>query len=134
MFAWEADDLKAQVDTLMNETLHLYQKIHAYVRHHLKAQYGDKVMPADGTIPAHLLGNMWAQSWSNLLNIVPALNPRSDVQPIDAAVDKKLATWTIRQLYELSEKFFHDLGMDNMTPTFWNKSILEKPTDRNMTW
>jgi len=37
-------------------------------------------------------------------------------------------------MFELSEKFFHDLGMDNMTPIFWDKSILEKPADRNLTW
>ena len=90
MFAWEADDLKAQVDTLMNETLHLYQKIHAYVRHHLKAQYGDKVMPADGTIPAHLLGNMWAQQWGNLLTVIPEMNPNPDLEAIDAKVNEKL--------------------------------------------
>lgn len=134
MFPWEADDLKAQVDTLMNETLPLYQKVHAYVRFHLQNKYGPEVMPKDGTIPAHLLGNMWAQSWSNLLNIIPELNPRSDVPPIDAEVNKKLSTWSIEQLYRLSEKFFFDLGMENMTETFWEKSILEKPTDKNMTW
>ena len=89
MFEWETPDMKEQVDSLMHETLPLYEKIHAYVRYFLKEKYSN-VMPADGTIPAHLLGNMWAQQWSNLLNIIPTMNPNPDVDPIDNKVNDKL--------------------------------------------
>lgn len=133
MFSWETPDMKQQVDTLMGEAMLLYQKVHAYVRFHLTKQYGTTVMPKDGTIPAHLLGNMWAQSWSNILNVIPALNPNPDVDPIDEKVNQKLAGWSIRQMYELSEKFFADLGLGKMTQIFWDKSILEKPAGINMT-
>ncbi|KAH9396896.1 hypothetical protein TYRP_003196 [Tyrophagus putrescentiae] len=133
MAEWETADMKAQVDKLMEETMPLYQKIHAYVRYHLKEKYGDGVMPADGTIPAHLLGNMWAQQWGNLLNIIPEMNPNPEMKPIDTKVNEKLQTWTVKKMFELSEKFFADLGMQKMTDTFWKKSILVKPTDRNLT-
>ena len=132
MFSWEADDLKQQVDTLMEEAMPLYKKVHAYVRHFLKKKYPD-VIPVDGTIPAHLLGNMWAQQWGNMLNVITDMNPHPDVKPIDSEVNEKLQTWKIEDMYRLSEKFFADLGMDNMTETFWTNSILEKPDDRNLT-
>lgn len=90
MAEWETPDMKAQVDKLMEETMPLYQKIHAYVRYHLTKQYGEAVMPKDGTIPAHLLGNMWAQQWGNLLTVIPAMNPNPDVEAIDAKVNEKL--------------------------------------------
>lgn len=91
MFSWETNDLKQQVDQLMTELEPLYKKIHAYVRYHLTQKYGEGVMPADGTIPAHLLGNMWAQQWSNILNTITAINPHNDTEPIDAKVNDKLA-------------------------------------------
>ncbi len=90
MSSWETADMKEQVDELMEELMPLYAKIHAYVRHHLTRKYGPEVMPADGTIPAHLLGNMWAQQWSNVLNTVTELNPHPEVVPIDSEVNRKL--------------------------------------------
>lgn len=91
MASWETADMKAQVDELMAQTAPLYEKIHAYVRYHLQKKYPEKgVMPADGTIPAHLLGNMWGQQWSNILNSIPELNPHADVVPIDSEVNRKL--------------------------------------------
>ncbi|XP_017490765.1 PREDICTED: angiotensin-converting enzyme-like, partial [Rhagoletis zephyria] len=133
MSSWETADMKEQVDELMEELMPLYAKIHAYVRHHLTRKYGPEVMPVDGTIPAHLLGNMWAQQWSNVLNTVTELNPHPEVVPIDSEVNRKLKNWTVLQMFQLSERFFHDLGMANMTRSFYRKSILEKPTDRNLT-
>lgn len=98
MAEWETADMKAQVDKLMEETMPFYQKIHAYVRFHLKETYGDDVMPADGTIPAHLLGNMWAQQWGNVLNVHPKMNPHSDVEEIDNKVKEKLQVSVLRIL------------------------------------
>lgn len=90
MFEWESTDMKEQVDKLMDELMPLYKKIHAYVRHFLTQKYGSQVMPADGTIPAHLLGNMWAQQWGNLLNTVSGMNPYPEAEPIDSKVNAKL--------------------------------------------
>ena len=33
---------------------------------------------------------------------------------------------------KLSESFFAELGFDNMTDIFWEKSMIEKPTDREV--
>ena len=43
-----------------------YEELHAYVRFKLRQKYPEV---KDGEpIPAHLLGNMWAQSWVNIYN------------------------------------------------------------------
>ena len=89
MFAWETPDLKGQINSLMSELTPLYERIHAYVRYFLKQKYPE-TMPDDGTIPAHLLGNMWAQQWSNLLTTIREMNPHPDIEPMDAKVNERL--------------------------------------------
>ena len=42
--------------------------------------------------------------------------------------------YTARKMFELSDKFFTDLGLDKMTDTFWRKSVIEKPKDRPIVW
>lgn len=64
LFPWETADFKEQIKLLWDELEGFYKKLHAYVRMKLRNVYGEQ-MPADGTIPAHLLGNMWAQQWGN---------------------------------------------------------------------
>ena len=82
LFPWETPDIKEQTAKLWEQLKPLYQKIHAYVRMRLKDKYGDK-MPKDGTIPAHLLGNMWAQQWSNIMNTIDNVDPYPEIKPID---------------------------------------------------
>ena len=60
---WETPDFKQQLEDLWQKLRPSYQILHTYVRMKLRQKYGTR-MPSDGTIPAHLLGNMWAQQWS----------------------------------------------------------------------
>ena len=64
--SYDVDDLSSQLEELWADLSPLYIQLHAYVRRKLHAKYGERVVPLDGPIPAHLLGNMWAQSWINL--------------------------------------------------------------------
>ena len=82
LFAWETPDIKEQTAMLWEKLKPFYQKLHAYVRMHLKKAFPDK-MPNDNTIPAHLLGNMWAQQWSNIMNTVDGIDPYPDTPAID---------------------------------------------------
>src|SRR5260370_21785513 len=63
------DAFTAEVDRLWEQVRPLYLSLHAYVRAKLREKYGD-VVPASGPIPAHLLGNMWAQEWENIYPLV----------------------------------------------------------------
>jgi peptidyl-dipeptidase A len=61
-----AADFGALVDSLWQEVKPLYVELHAFVRARLFEFYGPNVVGKSAPIPAHLLGNMWAQSWGNL--------------------------------------------------------------------
>ncbi|XP_076312422.1 angiotensin-converting enzyme-like [Tachypleus tridentatus] len=124
---YESETFRDDVENLWNELRPLYQKIHAYVRMKLRETYGDK-MPKDGTIPAHLLGNMWAQTWTSLLE---------DLKPFDKPsidVTKKMQElkWDAEKMFKVSEEFFTSLGLIPMPPEFWEHSMLTKPKDRDV--
>jgi hypothetical protein len=77
LFPYETKDFKEQMATLWKTVEPFYQKLHAYVRMKLRKQYLNK-MPSDGTIPAHILGDMWGQSWVNIFELVaPYPNKKS---------------------------------------------------------
>ena len=63
------DAFAKEVDRLWEQLKPLYLSLHSYVRWKLREKYGNLV-PANGPIPAHLLGNMWAQDWSNVYDLV----------------------------------------------------------------
>lgn len=65
LFDWETKHFKQQMQSLWAQIQPFYQKLHAFVRMNLREYYPNKI-PSDGTIPAHLLGNMWAQTWNNI--------------------------------------------------------------------
>lgn len=62
---YEDSTFEQQLENIFEEIRPLYQQLHAYVRHALRAKYGDLVTET-GPIPMHLLGNMWAQSWDSV--------------------------------------------------------------------
>ena len=67
---YEAPTFEADVRKLYDEFRPLYQQLHAYVRRKLKNHYGKELFPDSGHIPAHLFGNMWSQSWSNIYDLL----------------------------------------------------------------
>src|SRR5919108_660668 len=67
------DDFAKEVDRLWTQVRPLYLKLHAYVRMKLRDKYGD-IVPANGPIPAHLLGNIWAQDWTNIYPLAAPAN------------------------------------------------------------
>lgn len=90
MFDWEDNNIKNDVEYLMNDLMDLYKKLHAWVRYWLGKKYQ---LPADGTIPAHLFGNMWAQTWSNMINVVPEMQPESKVESLDKYFNERIKVY-----------------------------------------
>ncbi len=68
------DDFAAELDRLWLQVRPLYLSLHTYVRRRLREHYGATEVPAHGPIPADLLGNMWAQDWSNIYPLVAPKN------------------------------------------------------------
>lgn len=105
----------------------LYQELHAYVRYQLKKHY--KKMSSDGPIGAHLLGNMWAQEWSSIYDLV---QPFPDIAPLDVTPNLIKQHYTPKKMFELAQSFFVSIGLDAMPASFWNKSVLSKPENKSI--
>ncbi|CAG0888979.1 unnamed protein product [Cyprideis torosa] len=110
------------VEELWEQLKPFYKQLHAYVRRQLANRFTESVVDLTGPIPAHLLGNMWAQDWSNLNLTVYDDVPSFDVT--DAMIEQG---YNATYMFQLSDQFFGDLGLLKMTETFWEKSMLEKP-------
>ncbi|MFN0084138.1 MAG: M2 family metallopeptidase [Blastocatellia bacterium] len=125
----EPDEFAAEMERLWLQVKPLYDSLHAYTRAKLRQKYGEAVVPATGPIPAHLLGNMWSQTWGNVYDIVKpaATTPTYDLTRILTA--KKTDA---RQLVKYGETFFTSLGFEPLPATFWERSLFTKPLDRDV--
>jgi len=125
-----ADDFAKELDRLWGQVKPLYDDLHCYVRSELGETYGTDKVPQDKPIPAHLLGNMWAQSWGNIYDLVAP----EDADP-GYDVTKQLATHNYDeiQMVKGAEKFFTSLGFDALPETFYTRSLFKKPADRDVT-
>src|SRR3546814_18482282 len=73
-------DFQAETDRLWGQVEPLYKQLHCYVRSELVQKYGPEKGQIDGMIPAHLTGNMWAQHWGNIWDLV---EPYKDAGSLD---------------------------------------------------
>jgi len=124
-----ADKFEAETDRLWTQLKPLYDQLHCYVRSQLSSRYGKDKVPVDGLIPAHLLGNVWAQEWNNIYDLV-APYPREP----SINVDKTLASkkYTPEQMVKMGETFFTSLGLPKLPDTFWTRSMLKRPEGRDV--
>ena len=122
------DDYAKEVDRLWEQVKPLYMSLHAYVRNRLREQYGD-IVPANGPIPSHLLGNLWAQEWGNLY---PMLAPKDADPGYDLTSILKERKTDAKQMVRYGEAFFTSLGFAPLPLTFWQRSQFVKPQDRDV--
>jgi peptidyl-dipeptidase A len=122
------DEFAKELDRLWDQVRPLYVSLHAYVRTRLREKYGDAV-PANGPIPADLLGNMWAQSWEN---IYPLLAPKNADTGIDLTPILKSKKTEPKDMARYGERFFTSLGFAPLPGTFWDRSLFVKPRDRDV--
>lgn len=120
-----ADGFAAETDRLFNQMKPLYEQLHCYTRRKLNTRYGDKVVAKTGAIPAHLLGNMWAQSWGWLYK---DLEPFPGQPPIDVtAALAKPGAYDEKKMVKVAEGFYTSLGFPALPDTFWQRSMFQKP-------
>ncbi|MFZ5717867.1 MAG: M2 family metallopeptidase [Pseudomonadota bacterium] len=121
-FATETDRLWKQVEPF-------YKNLHCYVRARLNEQYGDAVQPKTGPIRADLLGNMWAQQWGNIYDIVQPKGIQSSYDLDKLLVEKG---YTPKKMVETGEAFYSSLGFAPLPQTFWERSLITRPKDREV--
>jgi len=122
-------EFEKETDRLWTQVKPLYDDLHCYVRAKLAKTYGTEKVPANGPIPAHLLGNMWAQEWGN---IYPLVEPYKGEASLDVTAGLKRKKYDEKKLVKLGEAFFTSLGLDPLPNTFWERSLFTKPRDREV--
>ncbi len=126
----EPDAFAAEMERLWTQVKPLYESLHTYVRAKLRQKYGDAVVPANGPIPAHLLGNMWAQQWGNIYDVVkPAA---TTAQTYDLTKILQARKTDAKQMVKYGEGFFTSLDFKPLPATFWERSLFTKPQDRDV--
>ncbi|MGH7674153.1 MAG: M2 family metallopeptidase, partial [Gemmatimonadales bacterium] len=123
------DSFAAEMDRLWLQMRPLYLALHQYVRRKLSERYGPAVVPPDGPIPAHLLGNLWAQSWGN---VFPLVAPARATPLYDLTAILRQRNVDAREMVRIGERFFLSLGFDSLPASFWERSLFTKPRDREV--
>jgi peptidyl-dipeptidase A len=122
------DAFTKELDRLWDQVRPLYVKMHAYVRLKLREKYGD-VVPANGTIPAHLLGNIWAQDWSNIYPLAAPKNADPGFSLTEILKKRKMAAL---DMVRTGERFYTSLGFAPLPKTFFERSLFVRPKDREV--
>ncbi len=118
------DQFAAETDRLFTQMKPLYEQLHCYTRRKLNKMYGDKVVAKTGPIPAHLLGNMWAQSWGWLYK---ELEPYPGEPPVDVTDRLAKGPYDEKKMVKIAEAFYTSLGFPALPETFWQRSMFQKP-------
>ena len=123
------DAFAADMDRAWAQLRPLYISLHAYVRGKLVEKYGAAMVSPSGPIPAHLLGNMWAQEWGNVYDVVA---PGGSAPTVDITALLKAKNVDELGMVRYGEGFFTSLGFAPLPKTFWTRSLLVKPRDRDV--
>ncbi len=123
------EEFEREMNRLWTEVKPLYEKLHCFVRARLAKQYGEAKVSKKKPIPAHLLGNMWAQEWQALYPMMEPYKGRGGIDVTKQLVAKK---YDPIKMVKVGENFFVSLGMAPLPKTFWERSLFEKPKDRDV--
>lgn len=123
-------EFAAMTDKLWNEVKPLYVALHTYVRRKLNEKYGDAVQAKTGPIRADLLGNMWAQEWGNIYDVVAPKGAGDLGYDVGDLLKAKNYDW--KKMVQTGEGFYSSLGFASLPGTFWERSLFLKPADREV--
>jgi peptidyl-dipeptidase A len=123
------EEFSADLERLWNQVKPLYLSLHTYVRWKLAEKYGPGVVPPSGPIPAHLLGNPWAQEWGNIYDLLGVQEDKGGVNVTELLKKKNLDP---KGMVKYGEGFFTSMGFPPLPKTFWERSLFTKPADRDV--
>ncbi|KAJ3641062.1 hypothetical protein Zmor_027585 [Zophobas morio] len=126
--SYESPTFIQDIDDLWTQVEPLNAKLHKYVGRKLKERFGSKLDISDGLIPANVLGNMWAQEWNNIAELVRPF-PQASKVDVDAAL--KQQKYSVVDMFKTSDEFYNSMGLIPMG--VWDNTsagaMIEKPTD-----
>ena len=125
----ESDAFVKESRRLWGQVKPFYDELHCYGRGRLSDTYGVDKVPNEGLIPAHLLGNMWSQTWDNVYDIA---EPYSGVASLDVTAALIDQGYDELKMTQTAESFFTSLGLPALPDSFYQNSMIKKPRDRNV--
>jgi len=124
-----ADDFAKEAARLWAQVQPFYQQLHCYTRSRLAKKYGEDKVPAGRPIPAHLLGNMWAQQWDAVYDL---LEPYPGVNDLDVDAALVRQNYDALRMTKSAEEFYQSIAFPTLPRTFWERSMLSQPRDRDV--
>ena len=125
----DSNTFTIEARSLWDQVKPFYDELHCHVRAKLSETYGSDKVPLDGPIPAHLLGNMWSQTWDN---IYPIMEPYEGVASLDVTAALVEQGYDEVQMTKTAEGFFTSLGLPALPDSFYQNSMIKKPRDRSV--
>ena len=125
-----AETFLNETDRVWEEVKPLYEALHCHVRSKLNSEYGDDIVPLDGPLPVHVLGNMWGQSWSNIYDLVYEKDETNTSIDVTQIINERNIDEIT--MVEYAEDFFLSMGFNELPETFWERSLFVKPQDRSV--
>ncbi len=123
------DEFAGTIQSLWTQLEPLYNNLQCYARARLNEKYDDGVQPRTGAIRADLLGNMWAQSWGNVYGL---LAPKNADLGYDLKRSLVKENYDAVKLAKTAENFYTSIGFAPLPETFWSRSMLARPRDREV--
>jgi peptidyl-dipeptidase A len=111
-YGMTVDEMMSLLDATLETTRPLFDGLHCWAKHALAARYKQ---PVPRRIPAHRIGNRWAQSW-------PGLVEGTTLDPLFAGKSREFIVRT-------AEDFYVSLGFARLPESFWKRSDLY-PVDK----
>ncbi len=122
-------EFEAETERLWTQVKPLYVGLHCYARARLQDKYGKELVPDGRPVPAHLFGNMWAQQWNNIYDL---LEPYPGVSQLNVTSELERQGYDAVRMTKSAESFYTSLGFPELPQTFWERSMLTRPRDREV--
>jgi peptidyl-dipeptidase A len=124
------EEFDAVAEKLWQQVKPLYDALHCHTRAQLAKKYGEDKVPAGKPIPVQLLGNMWAQQWNNIYDDLLKPYPAASIESADKQL--KAQKWDSVRMTRSAESFYTSIGFQQLPETFWQRSMLVRPRDREV--
>jgi peptidyl-dipeptidase A len=125
-----AEEFDQMAEKLWQQVKPLYNELHCDARAVLAKKYGEDKVPAGKPIPAQLFGNMWAQQWNNIYDDILKPYPQASIERADRRL--KAGNWDAVRMTRSAEAFYVSMGFPQLPETFWKRSMLTRPRDREV--
>jgi len=129
-YVMSPEEFDTESERLWQQVKPLYDGLHCYARARLARRYGEGKVPPGKPIPAQLLGNMWAQQWNKIYPDILKPYPRASIETADTLLAAQ--KWDAGRMAHSAESFYTSLGFPQLPRTFWERSMLTRPRDREV--